>query len=223
MVLLDFQMLDQKIKLDSRDRLYYNQYKYCMKFTLRGAGHSRTHDADSIRASIEHLNASPHFRTIRVSDSELEYLLAVNQELNTATEQHRRITCYDSMQIYTNDTALLERVRLLNPLTDAKYQQAVVDRPLDVLIRKQSKYQYRTYFKSMNVDKETSVRVKKFLLDRTDCFKITPGLKYYLTRDANRMYLRDYFFVDHNSPADVTMLGLVCPGIVRKTMSIQTK
>ena len=207
---------------DSRDRLYYNQYQYCMKFTVRGAGHSRSRDSESIIDSIQHLNSSRHFKTIRVSDSELAYLLAVNQELNTAAEQHIRITCYDSMQIYTNDTVLLERVRLLNTATDARYHEAIVDRPRDVLIRKQSKSLYRTYFKSINVDKETSVRVKKFLLDRTDCFKFTPGFRYYLTRDA-KIYFRDYFFVDHDSPADITMLSLVCPGIVRKTVPIQTK
>ena len=207
---------------DSRDRLYYNQYKYCMKFTLRGAGHSRTRDADSITASVRYLNASPHYKSASVSDSELAYLLAVNQELNTAAEQHKRITCYDSMQIYTNDSALLERVRLLNTATDAKYHQAIIDRPLNVLIRKQNKYQYRTYFKSVNVSPDASTRVKKFLLDRTDCFKFTPSFKYYLT-SYGKMYFRDYFFVDHNSMSEITMLSLVCPGIVRKTMPIQTK
>lgn len=216
-------MIDgQLFRTDSRDRLYYNQYKYCMKFTVRGAGHSRTRDVDDIIASIQHLNASPHFKTMRVSDSELAYLLAVNQELNTAAEPHRRITCYDSMQIYTNDTALLERVRLLNTETDARYHEAIVDRPLNVLIRKQSKCLYRTYFKSTRVTQEASVRVKKFLLDRTDCFKFTPGFRYYLARDA-KIYFRDYFFVDHDSLADITMLSLVCPGIVRKTVPIQTK
>ena len=207
---------------NSRDRLYYNQYQYCMKFTLRGSGHSRTHDADDIIAGIQNLNASPYFKTMSVSDSELAYLLAVNQELNTAAEQHRRITCYDSMQIYANDAALLERVRLLNTETDARYHEAIVDRPRDVLIRKQSKCLYRTYFKSTGVTQEASVRVKKFFLDRTDCFKFTPGFKYYLTRDT-KMYFRDYFFVDHNSMAEITMLSLVCPGIVRKTVPIQTK
>jgi hypothetical protein len=193
-----------------------------MKFTLRGAGHSRTRDADSITASVRYLNSSPHYKSASVSDSELAYLLAVNQELNTATEQHKRITCYDSMQIYTNDSALLERVRLLNTATDAKYHQAIIDRPLNVLIRKQNKYQYRTYFKSVNVSPDASTRVKKFLLDRTDCFKFTPSFKYYLT-SYGKMYFRDYFFVDHNSMSEITMLSLVCPGIVRKTMPIQTK
>jgi hypothetical protein len=38
----------------------------------------------------------------------------------------------------------------------------------------------------------------------------------------NPNYSRSYYFVDHDHPNEGTMLSLVMPGIVRKTMPIET-
>jgi hypothetical protein len=38
----------------------------------------------------------------------------------------------------------------------------------------------------------------------------------------NLNYSRSYYFVDHDHPNEGTMLSLVLPGIVRKTLPIQT-
>jgi hypothetical protein len=43
--------------------------------------------------------------------------------------------------------------------------------------------------------------------------------KYYMT---NLNYSRSHYFVDHDHPNEGTMLSLVMPGIVRKTMPIET-
>jgi hypothetical protein len=43
--------------------------------------------------------------------------------------------------------------------------------------------------------------------------------KYYM---ANLSYSRSHYFVDHDHPNEGTMISLVMPGIVRKTMPIET-
>jgi hypothetical protein len=48
--------------------------------------------------------------------------------------------------------------------------------------------------------------------------RLSPALKSWISQSFNRT--QDYFFVDHDSLTWLTMLSLVQPGIVRKTMHI---
>jgi len=212
-------------RTDNRCRLYYNQYQYSVSFALPGAHRVRNYkDEATIVASVRHYNFSVGTRSWQnpILDSQLENLVTIGQLLQTSAEPYKHISSYDWMYLYTNDVALLETIAQSPAVTDAKYSQAVVNRPSDVVVLKQSKYQYRTYFKSKLVSAESSTRVRSFLLDRTDCYRFTPRLKYML-ETRKEMYFRDYYFVDHHGPGDMLMLALVCPGIVRKTMPIQTK
>ena len=214
-----------KYNTDSRSRLYYNQYQYSVSFTLPGAHRVRNYkNEDTIVASVRDYNSNVVTRTWGdpISDVQLESLVAISRLLKNSSESYKHISSYNWIYIYTNDVALLETIAQSPAATDVKYSQAVVDLPSDVVVLKQSKYQYRTYFKSKLVSTESSTRVRRFLLDRTDCYRFTSGLKYML-QTRQQMYFRDYYFVDHNGPGDMLMLALVCPGIVRKTMPIQTK
>lgn len=212
-------------RTDSRSRLYYNQYRYSVSFTLPGAYRVRNYkNEDTIIASVRHYNSNTVTMTWGdpISDVQLANLVTVSRLLKTSSEPHKHISGYNWMYIYTNDVALLETIDQSPAVTDAKYSQAVVDLPSDVVVLKRSKYQYRTYFKSTSISTESSTRVRNFLLDRTDCYRFTPGLRYML-QTRQQMYFRDYYFVDHHDPGDMLMLAMVCPGIVRKTMPIQTK
>jgi hypothetical protein len=196
-----------------------------VSFALPGAHRVRNYkDEDTIVASVRHYNFSIGTRSWQnpILASQLENLVTISQLLKTSSEPYKHISSYDQIYIYTNDVALLETIAQSPAVTDAKYSQAVVNRPSDVVVLKHSKYQYRTYFKSKLVSAESSTRVRSFLLDRTDCYRFTSGLKYML-KTRKEMYFRDYYFVDHHGPGDMLMLALVCPGIVRKTMPIQTK
>jgi hypothetical protein len=196
-----------------------------VSFALPGAHRVRNYkDEDTIVASVRHYNFSIGTRSWQnpILASQLENLVTISQLLKTSSEPYKHISSYDQIYIYTNDVALLETIAQSPAVTDAKYSQAVVDLPSDVVVLKRSKYQYRTYFKSKLVSTESSNRVRSFLLDRTDCYRFTSGLKYML-ETRKEMYFRDYYFVDHHGPGDMLMLAMVCPGIVRKTMPIQTK
>ena len=219
-------IVGQPVRTDSRSRLYYNQYQYSVNFALPGAHRVRNYkDEDTILASVRLYNLNIGTRSWQnpILAGQIENLVTISRLLKTSAEPYKHISNYDWIYIYTNDVALLETIAQSPAVIDARYSQAVVDCPSDVVVLKQSKYQYRTYFKSKLVSTEASVQVRKFLLDRSDCYRFTPGVKWMLQQQHRRMYFRDYYFVDHNDPKDVLMLALVCPGIVRKTMPIQTK
>jgi hypothetical protein len=61
-----------------------------------------------------------------------------------------------------------------------------------------------------------------FLDSRTDCFGFTTTLRQHLTRNRYH-WVQRHHFVEHNDPKDITMLSLVVPGLIRKTVSVQAK
>jgi hypothetical protein len=66
-----------------------------------------------------------------------------------------------------------------------------------------------------------------FLHSRQDTLRVSPALASWangtlIGYTRNLSYSRSYYFVDHDHPNEGTMLSLVMPGIVRKTMPIET-
>ena len=133
-------------RTDSRSRLYYNQYQYSVSFSLPGAHRVRNYKVeDAIVASVRHYNFSIGTRSWGnpILASQLENLVTIGQLLKTSAKPYKHISSYDQIYIYTNDVSLLETIAQSPAATDAKYSQAVVDLPSDVVVLKQSKYQLR--------------------------------------------------------------------------------
>lgn len=122
--------------------------------------------------------------------------------------------------VYSNDAAALQRlVQAGNDYVwNVQFQHAQLTRPPGIVLLKQPKYQYRTYFRERYQDTEP---LRKFLKNRTDCFGYSKEFGHRLT--DYRFYVQRHHFVDHHSAADAMMLNLVCANIVRETLPIQTK
>ena len=133
---------------------------------------------------------------------------------------NKQIIHSHSIHVYANDPAVLQRLVRAGDdyVWGARFQQAQLTLPADVVQLKESQYQYRTYFKERYNNTES---LRKFLKDRTDCFGYTRefGLR---LRDF-KFYVQRHHFVDHHSASDALMLNLVCADVVRKTLPIQTK
>jgi hypothetical protein len=59
-----------------------------------------------------------------------------------------------------------------------------------------------------------------FLNTQQDFVRTSPAMMQWVQEPFNR--LQDYYFVDHDSPQWLTLVSLVCPGLIRKTMQILT-
>jgi hypothetical protein len=91
----------------------------------------------------------------------------------------------------------------------------------------ESKYAYRTYLRERKYTKDQRDMLANFLHSRRDTLRVSPALDEWVNGTfvgyiRNLSYSRSYYFVDHDHPNEGTMLSLVLPGIVRKTMSIET-
>ena len=97
----------------------------------------------------------------------------------------------------------------------------MINRPQNTIYLKNPQHQFRSYFKITKLTQDQKTHLTGFLLNQ-HTVRLSPALDEWIVGPFNRT--QDYFFVDHNEMSWLTMLGLVRPGLIRKTQHIiQTK
>ena len=212
MVLLGSQMY----KPVSRDRLFFDQYEYSMCFRFEGSGRMRTLTHKAIRESVAF--ASLYRQTPR---QPIESMLELCDTVLNIEVPYKRMVYTDWQYFYTNDTGFFQILQRFPGVSSCYFQQAVIDRPRDVVILKDSSYQWRTYFREKNYTKDQLRILSRFLLSRPQQFKLTDHWQRRLGRPS--FYITRTFFVDHHDEKDAMLLHMAIPGTVRKTMPIIQK
>ena len=222
-----------KIESDHRSSLYYDQYEWCITINISEAPCLRYLEQKQFEQAI--LNAK-RWRQEIVSYAQLpseQWTDAKEQALREArdcllaeTEPFKTVVSYNTVCIYTNHPVLADRLE-----TDGfalhLVRQARLTKPANVVQLRESQYAYRTYFRERRINLEQRNMLANFLNSRRDTLRVSTALDNWANGKfigyvRNHSYSRSYYFVDHDHPNEGTMLSLVMPGIVRKTMSIET-
>lgn len=210
----------------SRDRLFYDQYEYGICVTLDEAGCLRAKSADELLKTISYRNATRSrwgiSYSLEIKGVVVENLIAAQGEIDRVRDQIKLVISYNVMYIYSNNLQVLEHLAGLPYLHLESAVQAKLDRPRDVVFKTDPKFRLRSYFRDKQLDTTQCQRLLTFLESRADTFGITRGFKSSLNR-YHVHYLQRHQFVEHNDPKDITMLSLVMPGLIRKTVSVQAK
>jgi hypothetical protein len=170
--------------------------------------------------AIQHsVNYAAMFR--RGPQLDAQRLLDLCDTINNITVPYKRMVYTDWQYFYTNDPGFFQILQRFPGVGYSYFQQAVVDRPRDVVMLKESNYQWRTYFRERAYNRDQLNTLSRFLLNRPQQFRVTdhwkrrlPGTKFYITRS---------FFVDHHDEKDAMLLHMAIPGAVRKTVPILEK
>jgi hypothetical protein len=137
--------------------------------------------------------------------------------LNT-TYKFKLVVSVNQAYIYTNDVELIENLDKMSELSCKSYTQAQVVRPKNTIQLKKSVYAFRSYFKMIKLTNQEKEHLTDFLINQQDSTRSSPALQKWIAQPFVRT--QDYFFVDHSTESWLTMLTLVRPGIIRKTMHI---
>jgi hypothetical protein len=221
-----------KIKTDDRSSLYYAQYEWCITMNISEASCLRYLEPGRFEAAIRNarLWAENAKWTDRAWSITKETALRETREVLLAeTTPFKTVVSFMTVSVYTNHRGLADRlVALGNDGVRVRLaRQAVISRPANVVQLRESKYAYRTYFKERKYTQEQRLMLANFLNARKDTLHPCDSLMSWLTGQfpgyvLNLNYSRSHYFVDHDHPNEGTMLSLVMPGIVRKTMPIET-
>jgi hypothetical protein len=230
----------QPFKSVVKDRLFYNRFEYSIGFQideascLRDLAHEQIDDMIERRIAWREIAQQrfagnikstlfPGAATIlarrqkEITEQTVNDLHELAEVLLTTASDFKLVVSVNQGHVYTNDLALIEQVGAVSGLTHKDYTQAVISRPKNTIQLKDPKHEFRSYFKITKITQEQKDQLIAFLANQPTV-RLSPALKHWITTPFNRT--QDYFFVDHDGMAWLTMLSLVRPGLIRKTMQI---
>jgi hypothetical protein len=231
----------QPFKLVVKDRLFYNRFEYSIGFCideascLRELGHEQIDDMIKRRIAWRELSQQriagkvtssllghPHNilsrRSKDITEQTISDLHGLADLLLTTNSDYKLVVSVNNAHVYANDRKLIDQVGNLPGVTQRDYSQAVIGRPKNTIQLKNPRHAFRSYFKMTKITDEQKNNLKNFLNNQQESIRLSPALARWIAISFNRT--QDYFFVDHNEMSWLTMLGLVRPGIIRKTMQI---
>jgi hypothetical protein len=152
-----------------------------------------------------------------ITDTTVKNLHTLAEVLLTTSTDFKLVVSANQGHVYTNDLALIDQLDQLNGLEHKSYSQANITRPRNTIQLKNPRHQFRSYFKIIKLTTEQKTHLTGFLLNQ-QTVRLSPALDEWIVGPFNRT--QDYFFVDHDEMSWLTMLGLVRPSLIRKTMQI---
>lgn len=227
-----------KFKPVVKDRLFYDNYRYCMSFYLAEVSALKTLDHAYINVIIDRrklwrevahqrigggINAKSRQTIVsrrwkEITDDTVEDLHELADILIKTSIDHKFVTSVNHAYVYTNSITLFKRIVKLANIQDISYSEAVINRPKDTIKLANPKYPYRSYLKSVKLSPKEKENIINFFSNQQDYMRISPALVKWLLAPFHRT--QDYFFIDYESESWLLMLELVKPGLIRKTVNI---
>ena len=153
-----------------------------------------------------------------ITEKTVTDLHSVADVLLTSAVDFKLVVSVHQGYVYTNDLALLAKLDCMPELTCKTRTQAQVDRPENTIRLKKSNYDFRSYFRTLHLSAQEKQQLVNFLTTQQDFVRISPSMNQWTKEPFTR--LQDYYFVDHASSQWLTLISLVSPGLIRKTMQI---
>lgn len=217
-----------------KDRLFYDRFEYCLGFCLDEVSCLRQLDHDHINQLIERKqqwrrraqdlqyhsdNTYPQrFRWREITQQTVTDLHVLADHLLTTPAEFKLVVTTGQGYVYTNDLELIDQLSNMPGMSNKTYTQAQIVRPKNTIKLKNSPYAFRSYFKMLKLTVNQKEILENFLIAQSQHVRLSPSLIQWISQPFVRT--QDYFFVDHDSEKWPTMLSLIQPGIVRKTMHI---
>lgn len=218
--------LNLKFKTVDKDRLFYDRYQYSVSIPLKEANALRkelSHDSVDriLQRRQDYWSTMPNYRYRTIESDTMEKLHQVCDFLLAITDEYKLVFYYNHwLTIYTNSLTLLDQVDALDYTPIKNYSQVRINRPRDTIVLKKSKHTKRSYFKEFAITSHEKDTLANFFANQQDYIKLSPGLKNWLKKGTLHNYVFDYFFIDYSDDQWLTMLNLVRPGLIRKTVEI---
>lgn len=220
--------------IKSRTQLWFGRYDHCVRFSmpeasvLRYLNHKKIDRIISLRREWGKrmmTNANPGswlhaWSKVEITNQNVYDLHTMCAFLNTDTRDRKLVISSDTVYLYTTDPTLVRDVMAMPYVVDPVYTRAVVVGTPDTLRRKNSRHAFRSYFRQQAVTPEQKTSLATFLAAQDDV-RPSPTLKWVLGQESSKdQRFFEYYFIDHNDQGVITMLALILPGAIRKTVPI---
>ena len=214
-------------EISKKDQLYYAKYTYVFKASLPYASTLRDiFKFESLNDALSTVSQRVHARErfsshLGTGTKELlrrhDDIRQIATELFNNKDKFKLVVSVDWFYIYSNDINWLKDISNL-PLKfyNKNWGCATVNRPKGTLIRPDSNYKFRSYFRFIENQKEVS-ELGNYLQNIEGEIALCSALK---TAITDKKPIRDYHFIDYNDEKLSSLLTIIRPKSVRKTFSI---
>jgi len=233
------------MRIESRSSLYYNTYEYAITWHQDEIGCVRSLDQKKMQSHIrmrmdyEQRRYSPSYS---LSTTKVEYPskfttrccsdLEATRALLVAVAEPKKLVFFNSfITVYTNNLGLYNQLLECEWIDSLDIKRAELSLPPDTILLKNPQYQYRTYFRGRNLGKQQKTRLATWIQTQGSEIAASKSLQSFLSIDSHPTRVlwwrseatESYYYIEHNSLQYETMLSMICPGMVRKTMPIVKK
>ena len=223
------------MKIHRRNTLWFGKYDRCIRFylpesfVLRKLNHNYIDQVIQRRREwafkISGRNPQPgswmhSWAKIEITDDQVQNLHEFCDFLLDDQRPRKMTISGDWIYLYTTDQTLVDDVRQLNYLDRDKisvHHAQQVGTPGTVRLR-EVRNRYRSYFRHTPLDTQKRQNLRDFL-QAQEGVRLGPALADALDSDRTKR-LFDYYFIDHDDSGIITMLNLVVPGAIRRTLPI---
>lgn len=219
-----------KLKVEKRNKLYFNRFKYRAVVQIQGAAYTYyTPDLETFISRMEKLRDNKPRYGVRVMHDEWkEYWDEVDLDRISQLITWRNVVSKDkcliriqgdNVSFFSNELPLLQTLDSIDPKVDIT--EAVCYEPDYMYFKKQPKYKFRTYFKGKRMPKDFSDNCRT-LQDMYKSLNFSKGL--FISLFHNNWhpyrYMHGSYFVEYNDEQMLTILSMWFPDMLAKTYSL---
>ena len=202
-------------RIEHRSQLYHGNYKYAIAAHYSGSRYLRSLDPRVINNRYQNVWMA--------ADMPLHELVELADRLDQLSTKFKRVCGWCTMHFYSNDADLFDCLDKLPGLRIIDYRVAEITKPKDVLLRKNPRYNYRSYFRERRIETGKRHDFLNFVLSRGDYLYLDKTTQGRLRKEICYYPFLRHSYIEYNSPMDLTMIEMVLPGLIRKTLPIQAK
>lgn len=217
-------MSSLKFKQVTKDKLFYNVFNYVVRFTLlelsclRHLDHQMADDILTARAKWRKNIRASFGIDKTITQENRDNLHKLLDEILAIKSDYKFVISHNTGYIYTNDLKVLDKFYNLDYVKRQQCSQAVVNRPLDTIKRKNPQHLHRSYLRFTKTSELERKSLLSFLQAQGKDVKISPAFNKFLHQDYKLTL--DHYFIDYNDPGIIVMLSLIKPNLIRKTLAI---
>lgn len=220
-------MESSKLKVEKRNKLYFNRFKYKAVAHIQGAAYTYyTPDLETFVSRMEKLRDNkPRYGVRILKDDWHEYWDEVNldriSQLITWRNVVKKEKCLiriqgDNVSFFSNELPLLQTLTSIDPeirLTEAHCHESNY-----MYFKKEPKYKYRTFFRAKRMPKDFSENIRT-LQGMYNTIHFSEGLFKSLFHNNWHpyRYMHGSYFVEYNDEKMLTILSMWFPDMLAKT------
>jgi hypothetical protein len=211
----------------TRNSLYFDKYQFCVKLHMIEATALREWSHDGIDRIINqrkryslNINWGGSWKNSsaeRITPEVQQRLHRICDIINSSRDQAKVMLTGNWIYVYTSDQTLLKTLMDASTSLSDTCTEVVLQGPPDCVILQKANHQYRSYFRNLRLDNNTSLNLRGFLQVQEN-IRLSPALMTFF--ENGWQMSQDYYFIDHDNMSTISMLSMIAPRLVRKTLPI---